>query len=76
MTKIIKSERVWMHCMKHNKMTEHMVYLKEDGKEVTRCLECAHSNPHLQELYGRQSPSVSPRKLDTSSPYQYGRQVA
>jgi len=57
-------------------MTEHMVYLKEDGKEVTRCLECAHSNPHLQELYGRQSPSVSPRKLDTSSPEQYSRQVA
>ena len=76
MTKIIKSERVGLYCMKHKKITEHMVYLKEDGKEVTRCLECAHSNPHLQEIYGRQSPSVSPRKLDTSSPEQYSRQVA
>ncbi len=76
MTKIIKSERVWMHCTKHKKITEHMVYLKEDGKEATRCLECAHSNPHLQEIYGRQQPTVSPRKLDESTPNQYGRHVA
>ena len=76
MTKIIKSERVGLFCPKHKKITEHMVYLKEDGKEVTRCLECAHEKPHLQEIYGRQSPTISPRKLDESEPNKWGRQVA
>lgn len=76
MTKIIKSEKVGLFCPKHQKITEHMVYLKEDGKEVTRCLECTHEKPHLYEVYGRQPVSCAPKKLDESKQQQYGRQVA
>lgn len=76
MSRIVKSERVGLYCEKHKQITEHMVYLKDDGKEVIRCLECSHEKPYAYPLYGRQTPKVSTRVLEESKPQQYGRQVA
>ena len=77
MTRILKSSRVWLYCKAHKEFTEHMVYLKDTGEEIRRCLKCAHTKPWEYPLYGRQfNNTIMPKRYDKNSGHRYGRQVA
>lgn len=73
MTRISKSERIYLYCEKHKRITEHMVYLKESGKEITKCIECSHENPYSYPIYGRQQTKFEAPKPEKQT---YGRIVA
>ena len=74
-SKVIKSEIVTAYCSKHG-MVEHIEYTKKDGTKKYVCRLCKSDTPYRFPLYGRQSPTISPRSIDTSTPNQYGRQIA
>jgi len=76
-SQVIKSEIVTAFCYKKGHgYCEHVEYTKKDGTKKYVCRLCKSETPYAYPIYGRQSPSVSPRSIDTSTPDQYGRQVA
>lgn len=73
MTKIKQANRVNAYCLKHERTTEHMEYIKDDGTYVYKCMECYHELPYAYPVYGRQQPKLDIPKREEPK---YGRCVA
>lgn len=73
MTRILKTETVYLYCKKCKSMEEHRVYLKADGTEIKHCLRCRHERTYEFPVYGRQQPDFN---IPEQQEHVFGRNVA